>query len=446
MFSIVLLASIIWATSIRTIQWDNSLDFIVGVWNSNEPLLLRGGPALILEPLENIYDANEPTVSQQGSGSESLRVNYESRGTALGFRDTILPLAQPTIGSNVTLEYSEQPWKLFLENAQNCGKPLSKQPLKSSPCYYLSSIVAERLSDGRFVAEPNIAKKLNIGKVTPGDLDSLGDNWAVNLFVASALDTVTAPHYDVDANLFFHITGPKTFYILPPRWASHLGVYPNFSTRRRQLIARTIRDESTLDPIVAELNPGDYLYIPPYWVHEVFATGGAISASLAIWAKPGQWNSNVDKASHWGSENVLRMEILDFLKEEWSAQQRFDEARAFLWDLMSAEGVDYPKMLKILARRLFFAFRSKEERYFPGRFRCLFSRELKTTSNVEKSQEAVSKVADKLRALPRTVLVDFAEALLIWATNPKDVIDINSICDQCSTCTANLVDKIKDEL
>lgn len=441
----MLLLSCISAEAIRTVQWDNSLDFIVGVWNSNEPVLVKGGPALIQESLENIYDANHPTVSQQGPGSQPLRVNYESRGTALGFRDKILPLAQPLVGHNGTLEESELPWKLFLENAQRCGIPLSNQPVKNWPCYYLSSTVAERLSDGRFIAEPTIANKLNIGKVTPGDLASLGDDWAVNLFVASALDTVTAPHYDVDANLFFHITGPKTFYILPPKYASHLGVYPNFSTRRRQLIARTIRDESSLDPIVAELNPGDYLYIPPYWVHEVFATGGAISASLAIWSKPGQWNSAMDKAPLCGSESVLKMETLDFLKEEWSPQQRFDEARAFLWDLKGSEGIDYPKMLKILARRMFFAFRSKEDRYFPGRFRCLFSRELKASSNVEKSREAVSKVADKLRQLPRTVVLDFAEALLIWATNPKDEIDVTSICAECSTCTTSHRTE-KDEL
>jgi len=244
----------------------------------------------------------------------------------------------------------------------------------------------------------------------------------VNLFVASARDTVTAPHYDVGANLFFHVEGPKTFYILSPKYASYLGVYPNFSTRRQQLIATTIRDKSSLDPIVAELNPGDYIYIPPYWVHEVFATGGTISATLAVQAKR-------DTGLLWGSENVLRMEILDFLKEDWSAQQRFDEVRAFLWDLMGADRIGYPKLLKTLARRMFFAFPSAEERYFPGRFRCLFSSKLKASSNVEKSRDAVLRVADKLKALPRTVLLDFAEALFIWATNPKDAIDVTSICD-----------------
>jgi len=180
----------------------------------------------------------------------------------------------------------------------------------------------------------------------------------------------------------------------------------------------------------------------------VFATGGAISASLTVLAKPGQWNSTPDTAPLWGSENVLKMESLDFLKEEWSVQQRFEEAQAFLRDLMGAEGISYPKMLKILARRMFFSFRDKEERYFPGRFRCLFSRGLEASSNVEKSREAVLKVADKLRPLPRTLLLDFAEALMIWATKPKDIIDVTSICAECSTCTADSTGhlKFKEEL
>jgi len=418
---------------VRTILWDNSRDFIVGLWESNEPVVVKGGPALIQEPLENIYDANQRTLSQQGSGWGLLRVTYESRGTAVGFRDTALPLVQPSVNNTDTLEASEQPWNLFLENAGNCGTALSNQTLETSPCYYLSSIVAERLSDGRFIAEPNIAEKLNLGIVTPGELDSLGENWAVNLFVASALGTVTAPHYDVDANLFFHIAGPKTFYILPPRYASTLGVYPNFSTRRRQLIAETIRDDSSLDPIVVNLEPGEYIFIPPFWVHEVFAVGGTISASLAIWANPGH--------KDFGKDMAATMDILDFFNEEWSAEERFDEARAFLQDLMSPDGIDYPELLRILARRLFFAFREEEDRFFPGRFRCLFSK-FKASSQPLECKKAALKVAKRLRALPRTVVLDFAEALVIWATNPQDTIDVTSIC-KCSTCTNK---RKKDEL
>ena len=120
-------------------------------------------------------------------------------------------------------------------------------------------------------------------------------------FWLTGTNITASAHYDRDHNFFAQIIGKKRFVIFHPNQWNHLCVHPFYHPRDRQ--SQYIyyeHDEKIINPETkrfltqvqenkiksygyADLEPGDLLYIPPFWWHRV----ETLQASIGIntWSK-----------------------------------------------------------------------------------------------------------------------------------------------------------------
>jgi hypothetical protein len=180
-------------------------------------------------------------------------------------------------------------------------RPLSKHTTKLHNYLEISS-----MSLASFLLPPNNDKQNNVttfmyltreiervhplleNDITPFDeLIRLGpQKSSINIWMGHF--AVTAPcHYDSYHNVYVQIRGKKTFYLASPISRNILRQYPFIHPSHAQCQVRlnptlnaSLSDE--IDIFVAELEPGDVLYLPPMWFHEVIATSN-ISISVNGW-------------------------------------------------------------------------------------------------------------------------------------------------------------------
>lgn len=94
--------------------------------------------------------------------------------------------------------------------------------------------------------------------------------------------TSTTLHFDRDGNYFVQLRGRKRFYLFPPQHLTDFYFFPKGHPHHRQTMVEPWRIEDiTALPqfpnlrkafgkaLVANLGPGDILYIPPFWIHYV---------------------------------------------------------------------------------------------------------------------------------------------------------------------------------
>ena len=111
-------------------------------------------------------------------------------------------------------------------------------------------------------------------------------------------NAVVAPcHYDSYHNVYAQIRGTKTFYMAPPTARTILKPYPFVHPSHAQCQVRLtpslLQNNGGLDIHVAVLQPGDVLYLPPLWFHEVVA-GTEMSMSVNGWT-PAQGSMVVEQ-------------------------------------------------------------------------------------------------------------------------------------------------------
>ena len=104
-------------------------------------------------------------------------------------------------------------------------------------------------------------------------------------------DIVSHTHYDASHNTYVQISGRKTFVLSAPRtWSRHY-LFPRGhpGNQKSRVDWEKKMDEATkrafprwkhIDAWIANLEPGDVLYIPPYWFHQVASTTTSISANV----------------------------------------------------------------------------------------------------------------------------------------------------------------------
>jgi hypothetical protein len=100
-------------------------------------------------------------------------------------------------------------------------------------------------------------------------------------------------HYDQDHNFYVQVSGTKRFILVPPWETPNMHVYPQIHPRNHKSqvdfdhpnLAATPRYANVTGALVAELKPGEVLYIPPYWWHHV--RSHVRSVSLASWSQSG---------------------------------------------------------------------------------------------------------------------------------------------------------------
>jgi hypothetical protein len=92
---------------------------------------------------------------------------------------------------------------------------------------------------------------------------------------AGGKGAMTGFHNDDEENVLCQIEGQKTVYMMPPTARSALRVNCRYDsgTECCDSTAADVMDHPALQTFV--LHPGDMLYIPKYWFHEVHTTGDA---------------------------------------------------------------------------------------------------------------------------------------------------------------------------
>jgi len=109
-----------------------------------------------------------------------------------------------------------------------------------------------------------------------------------NIWMARAGAT-TGLHYDYSHNMFAQISGCKRFLVYKPSQIASSKMHPLLHPRNRQsqLDGHKTLENDNLEAYVADLYPGDVLYLPPYFMHRVsaFKCGGdEFSISINTWS------------------------------------------------------------------------------------------------------------------------------------------------------------------
>jgi hypothetical protein len=162
-------------------------------------------------------------------------------------------------------------------------------PQRPQPAYaYYSAQMAEA-RDGsiqRAVDSP-------LGRALAGHLLHLGTAGGAsqaNVFVATA-GSCTPLHYDAGPNLLSHLVGRKRAVLYPPAAATGARLAPWVSAVARSARAGFDGTADAAAPLgghaawVFDLDPGDSLFIPAYWLHHICVGSASGAASVAVWAE-----------------------------------------------------------------------------------------------------------------------------------------------------------------
>jgi len=113
-----------------------------------------------------------------------------------------------------------------------------------------------------------------------------------NLLLIGPPGNVTPTHFDEQENLFCQIRGKKRVFLFPPDQFAALYPYKFHHPHDRQaqvdirnLDLKRFPKAKELKGLTAELWPGDVLYIPIYWFHEIESVGEEPVISVNYWFK-----------------------------------------------------------------------------------------------------------------------------------------------------------------
>ncbi|MCB9743496.1 MAG: cupin-like domain-containing protein [Alphaproteobacteria bacterium] len=220
---------------------------------------------------------------------------------------------------------------VFLQDASSRARSWDQgsELVELSFAEYLDRRLAEPLylnnSTELFLARPELAEELPLQALrerfhTPGSAwDELVTH---NLFVG-AKHVYSSVHCAFGGNFFVEISGRKRWTFLDPAYGPHLHAIPGrpFQYLKSAYGGSRTQDEqgqasviSTLPRYEAVLEPGDLLYNPPWWWHEVdnlddFTVGCALRH-----IPPPTWGS-----PSWQNHPV------------WSALSTYPKAQAGIW-------------------------------------------------------------------------------------------------------------------
>lgn len=118
--------------------------------------------------------------------------------------------------------------------------------------------------------------------------------WETNVWVGGPLIR-TPTHYDLLHNFYVQVQGHKRFRLYSPEQWPYLYLFPRLhpSTRMSQVdpavleqsgvnVSSAFPDYAKMRPHEVVLHPGDVLYLPPYWFHEVTVVGDDVSISVSV--------------------------------------------------------------------------------------------------------------------------------------------------------------------
>ncbi|MEP6706789.1 MAG: cupin-like domain-containing protein [Pyrinomonadaceae bacterium] len=219
-----------------------------------------------------VSDTNHfPTLHSDGSDAAG-NLAAESVGTK---RRTPIPIKRPS---------RQVPFTEFAD--------VVLRPNNGSEKFYLK----DKLPTERF---PDLASDISLGPL-PGPTGQ----FPCRLWLSSA-GAVTPLHYDVVHSLFAQVKGRKHFTLFAPRDGSSLYPFSMFSRysylSRVDILQPDLREFPKFEqakPVSFTLEPGEVLYLPAFWWHQVQSLETSISIS---WF----WRVRLSQRLGWPSLRAL---------------------------------------------------------------------------------------------------------------------------------------------
>lgn len=150
-------------------------------------------------------------------------------------------------------------------------------------------------------------------------------------------------HYDQDHNFFVQVSGTKRFILFPPWEHDNMYPYPWIHPYGHKSQVHFDRPDIEKFPNyknakgrIAELNPGDVLYVPPYWWHHV--RSHEKSVSLASWSESGIY-------SKMNYDNGLYVRVLAIDKMEKGSKEYKSGVIYFLYSIVEKIHEDANKFI-----------------------------------------------------------------------------------------------------
>jgi hypothetical protein len=193
-------------------------------------------------------------------------------------------------GASATVA-AARPASLLALLAAEAGEAGAAQPI-------LARLTNETTSRGKVYASVALTDRPWVDSVAileqlvphpPPLLDALlGQCADMQIFVWMTETPVAASlHVDVSSSVNVQLAGSKEWLLVPPRAVAANGeLYPWLHPQRRQSqlgLATTLADHT--GAVRVRTNPGDALFVPPYWGHHVVAADGAITTNLNVWCR-----------------------------------------------------------------------------------------------------------------------------------------------------------------
>jgi ribosomal protein L16 Arg81 hydroxylase len=130
-------------------------------------------------------------------------------------------------------------------------------------------------------AVPELVSKVEI----PDFLEDKTATSEGNVWIGNG--NITGLHFDAPNNYYFQLKGQKFFYIFDP--SHYFYLYPAGSNGSEFSDVENIDRQrfpltSHLKPICVRLEPGDFLFLPSFWWHQVRSAGSYIS--INFWGYP----------------------------------------------------------------------------------------------------------------------------------------------------------------
>lgn len=150
-----------------------------------------------------------------------------------------------------------------------------------------------------FVASSNDAGYVDTSLVVDERAGADGggaDNAILSVWFGGPGPVTTQAHYDEPHNMFVQLIGTKRFTLLPPCFIDALPIYPDLHVRARKAqiplsqISELAKNKTIGDlkfplhkklstrMLEVDVEPGDVLYVPPFWIHRVQVTSSAAAS------------------------------------------------------------------------------------------------------------------------------------------------------------------------
>lgn len=125
--------------------------------------------------------------------------------------------------------------------------------------------------------------------LNPLEFLRLDEKWVVSAWLGFQ-GVIAHPHYDVYDNLYVMLQGRKKFHLFGPDETLHMYLHPRLHPGHRQAQVNFTALDLARHPRAARatavevvLQPGQMLYLPPYWYHRVEALDSSISVN--VWSE-----------------------------------------------------------------------------------------------------------------------------------------------------------------